>query len=66
LRGAEEETFGVRGDGDVSLAELADALALTGFFLDRHVLAPRGLVFLDAREKFIAMLTRETPRGAVA
>jgi DNA repair protein RecO (recombination protein O) len=54
------------GHDDVSLAELIDGLALTAFFLDRHVLAPRGLHFLDAREKFIAALTRQTPRGAVA
>ncbi|MGD9844119.1 MAG: DNA repair protein RecO [Variibacter sp.] len=64
LRNAEDESFGICGD--VSLAELADALALTGFFLDRHVLAPRGLAFLDAREKFVAMLMCEAPRGAVA
>jgi DNA repair protein RecO (recombination protein O) len=66
LRSAGEEVFDVRGGDDVSLAELADGLALTGFFLDRHVLAPRGLAFLDAREKFITALMRQTPRGAVA
>jgi len=34
--------------------DLADAFALTGFFLHRHVLAPRGLAFAAAREGFIA------------
>jgi DNA repair protein RecO (recombination protein O) len=34
--------------------DLADGFALTGFFLVRHVLEPRGLVFADAREGFLA------------
>jgi DNA repair protein RecO (recombination protein O) len=33
--------------------ELADGFALTGFFLARHVLEPRGLVFAEAREGFV-------------
>jgi DNA repair protein RecO (recombination protein O) len=66
LRLGDDDAFETGEDGRVSLVELADGLALTGFFLDRHVLAPRGLVFLDAREKFIAALLRETPHGAVA
>jgi DNA repair protein RecO (recombination protein O) len=34
--------------------DLADGFALTGFFLTRHVLDPRGLAFAEAREGFIA------------
>jgi DNA repair protein RecO (recombination protein O) len=34
--------------------ELADGFALTGFFLARHVLEPRGLAFTEAREGFLA------------
>jgi DNA repair protein RecO (recombination protein O) len=40
-------------DGAVSLDDLADGFALTGFFLGRHVLEPRGLAFVDAREGFV-------------
>ncbi len=38
----------------VSAADLADAFALTGFFLDRHAFAPRGLALPDARTRFVA------------
>jgi DNA repair protein RecO (recombination protein O) len=37
-----------------SSADLADAFALTGLFLDRHAFAPRGLSLPDARARFIA------------
>ena len=37
-----------------SSADLADAFALTGFFLDRHAFAPRGLNLPDARARFVA------------
>ena len=37
-----------------SAADLADAFALTGFFLDRHAFAPRGLPLPDARARFVA------------
>jgi DNA repair protein RecO (recombination protein O) len=37
-----------------SLQDLADGFALTGFFLNEHVLEPRGLKFVEARERFIA------------
>jgi DNA repair protein RecO (recombination protein O) len=37
-----------------STADLADAFALTGFFLDRHAFAPRGLAVPDARARFVA------------
>ncbi len=38
--------------------DLADGFALTGFFLERHVLAPRGLALTDERAHFIAALLR--------
>jgi DNA repair protein RecO (recombination protein O) len=41
-----------------SAADLADAFALTGFFLDRYAFAPRGLALPDARARFVAVVTR--------
>jgi DNA repair protein RecO (recombination protein O) len=41
-----------------SAADLADAFALTGFFLDRHAFAPRGLAVPDSRARFVAAVTR--------
>jgi DNA repair protein RecO (recombination protein O) len=38
--------------------DLADAFALTGFFLRCHVLEPRGLGFVEARASFIAAVLR--------
>jgi hypothetical protein len=35
---------------------------LTGFFLARHVLEPRGLGFADARASFIAALEHDARR----
>ena len=46
-----------------SPAELADAFALTGFFLSRYVLEPRGEVPADARAQFLASIL-ETKRAA--
>jgi DNA repair protein RecO (recombination protein O) len=40
--------------GAASVADIADGFALTGFFLERHVLEPRGLSFAEAREGFVA------------
>jgi DNA repair protein RecO (recombination protein O) len=37
--------------------DIADGFALTGFFLRRYVLDPRGLHFAEARERFIAAVT---------
>jgi DNA repair protein RecO (recombination protein O) len=51
--------------GAPSPADLADGFALTGFFLARHVLEPRGLAFADAREGFVtAVLGRRGPSAA--
>jgi DNA repair protein RecO (recombination protein O) len=44
-----------------SAADLADAFALTGFFLERHAFEPRGLPISPARARFIAALTRALP-----
>jgi len=49
------------GPGNPSSAELAAGFAMTGFFLDRHVLEPRGLAHSDARAHFIAALSRLWP-----
>jgi DNA repair protein RecO (recombination protein O) len=37
-----------------SAGDLADAFAVTGFFLLRHVLEPRGLTMPDARGSFVS------------
>lgn len=44
--------------------EIADAFALTGFFLERHVLVPRGQVMHDARASFINAALRDVTRAA--
>jgi DNA repair protein RecO (recombination protein O) len=50
----------LRTDGEpASAGDLADAFALTGFFLERHAFAPRGQPLPDARARFIsAVLVR--------
>ncbi len=48
-------------DGPESPQELADAFALTGFFLDRHAFAPRGLPVPEARARFVAALASLVP-----
>jgi DNA repair protein RecO (recombination protein O) len=46
-----------------SAADLTDAFALTGFFLDRHAFAPRGLPMPDARARFVAaVVPKAQPR----
>ena len=44
--------------------DLADGFALTGFFLARHVLEPRGLALAGERAHFIAALERALPSVA--
>jgi len=44
--------------------DLADGFALTGFFLSRYVLEPRGLMLGDERAHFIAALSRALPSVA--
>ena len=36
----------------VTLEDVADGFALSGFFLSRHVLQPRNLSFAEAREGY--------------
>ncbi len=45
-------------------SDLAAAFALTGYFLSRHVLEPRQLLFSDARTHFIAAAGRALPSVA--
>jgi DNA repair protein RecO (recombination protein O) len=45
--------------------ELKDGFALTGLFLLRHVLEPRGQGHSDAREGFINAVTRQRMKIAV-
>jgi len=44
--------------------DLADGFAVTGFFLSRHVLEPRGLTLGDERAHLIAALARVLPSVA--
>jgi DNA repair protein RecO (recombination protein O) len=48
--------------GRISLRDVDDGFRLTGFFLVRYVLEPRGLALADARASFISALLR----GSVA
>jgi DNA repair protein RecO (recombination protein O) len=50
--------------GNPSPQEIADGYALTGFFLRRHVLEPRGGSLADARASFIASVLRERAPAA--
>ncbi len=50
--------------GEPATDELSDAFALTGFFLERHVLEPRGLPMHDARASFINAVLRASARAA--
>ncbi|HZT25645.1 MAG TPA: DNA repair protein RecO [Pseudolabrys sp.] len=47
-----------------SAGDVADGFALTGFFLSRHVLEPRGLALADERAHFIAAIERALPNVA--
>jgi DNA repair protein RecO (recombination protein O) len=42
-------------------ADLADAFALTGFFLERHAFAPRGMGLPAARARFLTAVMRALP-----
>ena len=46
--------------------DLRDGFALTGMFLLRHVLEPRGQGHSDARAGFIAAVLRPRPSAVVA
>lgn len=52
---------------DATAADVEAGLALTGFFLDRHLLVPHGAALPPARARFVATLTRPpTISGTVA
>jgi DNA repair protein RecO (recombination protein O) len=46
-----------------STDDIADGFALTGFFLARHVLEPRGLAFAEARDGFVAAVLKRRAGG---
>jgi DNA repair protein RecO (recombination protein O) len=50
-------------DVQPTLGDIVDGFALTGFFLQRHVLEPRGLRFAEARERYIASVTTRQTVG---
>ncbi|HXX25257.1 MAG TPA: DNA repair protein RecO [Pseudolabrys sp.] len=55
----------LRGDNtNAANRDIADGFALTGFFLSRYVLEPRGLSLADERAHFIAALERALPNVA--
>lgn len=45
--------------------EIADGFALTGFFLNRHVLEPRGDMMPEARAKFLGALAHALTRASL-
>ncbi len=45
-------------EAPAGVAALTDAFTLTGFFLDRHAFAPRGLPLPAARSRFVAAVSR--------
>ena len=49
-----------------SLDDIADGFALTGFFLGRHVLEPRGMAFAEARQGFVAAVLKRRLDGREA
>jgi DNA repair protein RecO (recombination protein O) len=51
-------------DASPEPGELGDAFALSGHFLTRLVLEPRGLALSDARAHFIAAVGRAVPQSA--
>ena len=52
--------------GEPTTDELTDAFALTGFFLTRHVLEPRGMPMHDARASFIGAALRDNSARAAS
>jgi DNA repair protein RecO (recombination protein O) len=50
---------------EASEDDLAAGFALTGYFLTRHVLEPRGLALAEAREGFIAAVLNRRRRAAI-
>ena len=53
------------GEAALTAACLGDAFRLTGYFLERHVLEPRGLALPDQRAQLLALAGEVTSAGAV-
>jgi DNA repair protein RecO (recombination protein O) len=51
--------------GELTDQDLQDGFRLTGLFLLRHVLEPRGQGHSDARAGFINALTRQQAKAAI-
>ncbi len=51
-------------EGPVSARDIDDGFKLTGFFLARHVLEPRGIAWPDARAHFIQAVRRSLSDAA--
>ena len=51
--------FLVRAEADAqpSVEDLRQALAITGYFLERHVAGPRGVPLSDARARLVALIS---------
>lgn len=56
----------LRAEADTrpALRELGDGFALSGYFLARNVLDPRGLTMPEARQNFITAIARAIPDAA--
>src|SRR6476660_6990710 len=52
-------------NGEPETGDLSQAFALTGFFLQRHVLDPRGLAMHEARASFIGAVLRGTKQSEI-
>lgn len=65
LAGADALATDPDGELRTPAEDIAEGFALTGFFLRRHVLDPRGMQFAAARELFIATVTGESIGRAV-
>jgi DNA repair protein RecO (recombination protein O) len=58
--------FFLTDDGEPSAADVAAGFAVTGLFLARYVIEPRGLALSDARQHFIAAAVRHWPADVSA
>ncbi len=56
--------FAAGTDDAIGAGDIDAGFRLTGFFLSRHVLEPRGLTLPDARMQFIAAVRRVLPDAA--
>ncbi len=54
----------LRDDAAADATAIADAFALTGFFLDRHAFSPRGLSMPSERARFITAVMRQLANSA--